>query len=228
MSQTPKPRTDESVEGDERHLCCVCCHSNYLCYVIRCVCVYTYTSVHSCVRTRTHTLSRGGLLRVFFCSFSLPHTHPALHRRIWQPAQSMLVRSAMWRLAPSSSSHASLPVTLFASQICSSYIDPMFSGYFLQFHSMFSLYFGWWNLDIECNARHYMYLVHQNKLMTFCGFGMKTTSFGPPSFRRQGALKKHNLYMHAIAPDDCLSPPTPHCPVPTFRFGRFFSWFFWP
>lgn len=32
--QTPKPRTDESVEGDERHLCCVCCHSNYLCYVI--------------------------------------------------------------------------------------------------------------------------------------------------------------------------------------------------
>ena len=96
----------------------------------------------------------------------------------------------------------------FPPQICSSYIDPMFSGYFLQFHSMFSLYFGWWNLDIECNAHHYMYLVHQNKLMTFCGFGMKTTSFGPPSFRRQGALKKHNLYLHAIAPHHCLSPPT--------------------
>jgi len=91
---------------------------------------------------------------------------------------------------------------------CSSHIDPMFSGYFLQFHSMFSLYFGWWNLDIECNAHHYMYLVHQNKLMTFCGFGMKTTSFGPPSCRLKGALKKHNLYMHAIAPHHCLSPPT--------------------
>jgi len=107
----------------------------------------------------------------------------------------------------SASQHVSSPPH-DSAQICSSYIDPMFSGYFLQFHSMFSLYFGWWNLDIECNAHHYMYLVHQNKLMTFCGFGMKTTSFGPPSFRHQGALKKHNLYMHAIAPHHCLSPPT--------------------
>jgi len=111
---------------------------------------------------------------------------------------------------------------------CSSHIDPMFSGYFLQFHSMLSLYFGWWNLDIQCNAHHYMYLVHQNKLMTFCCFGIKTTSFGPPSFRLENAPKKHNLCMHAIAPHHCLSPPTPHCPVPTFRFGRLFSWFFWP
>jgi len=88
---------------------------------------------------------------------------------------------------------------------------------------------GWVEVDwwlqrfISVIPPHYMYLVHQNKLMTFCGFGMKTTSFGPPSCRLESALKKHNLCMHAIAPHHCLSPPTPHCPVPTFRFGRFFS-----